>query len=239
MEKITKNDEKIVFKHKASETLANSIRRYLNQVPVLAVDEIEITKNDSALYDETLAHRIGLIPLKSENLKKNPEEEITLEAKGEKKVYSGDFEGKVKIVYENMLLTQLLKNQGLKLKAFVRAGKGTEHSKFSPGLMFYRKISEISLDKNLLEEVEQILPDKELSEKGNKIIIKDDGEKEIADVCEGIASKRKKEVSIKFEDELVITVESFGQMSPENMVKKSIEVLKKDLESVSKGIEKL
>lgn len=231
-----KNNEKIVFKHNISETLANSIRRYLNQIQVLAVDEIEITKNDSALYDETLAHRIGLIPLKSEKIKKNPETEMTLEAKGEKIVYSGEMEGGAEVVYEKMPITQLLKNQELKIKAFVKAGKGVEHSKFSPGLIFYRKVSEILLDKDLEKDLKGILSSENIQEKGGKISVIDDGEKEIADVCEGIASKRGKKADINFKDELVVTVESFGQMSPENMFKKSIDVLKEDLKVISKKI---
>lgn len=64
MKKIEKSQDQVVFTIDTEETVANSIRRYVNQIPVLAIDEIEIEKNDSALYDETIAHRIGLIPLK-------------------------------------------------------------------------------------------------------------------------------------------------------------------------------
>ena len=65
MKKIEKSENQIVFSAEMEETLANSIRRYINHIPTLAIDEVEISKNDSALYDETIAHRIGLIPIKS------------------------------------------------------------------------------------------------------------------------------------------------------------------------------
>ena len=66
MKQIEKNENKIVFETEIEDSLANAIRRYVNHVPTLAIDEIEITKNDSPLYDEMIANRIGLIPLKSE-----------------------------------------------------------------------------------------------------------------------------------------------------------------------------
>jgi DNA-directed RNA polymerase alpha subunit len=55
MKKIEKNENQIIFTAGMNETIANSIRRYIGQIPVLAIDEVEISKNDSALYDETIA----------------------------------------------------------------------------------------------------------------------------------------------------------------------------------------
>jgi len=64
MELIEKKENQITFIAEADERLMNSIRRYVNQIPVLAFDEVVISRNDSPLYDETIAHRMGLIPLK-------------------------------------------------------------------------------------------------------------------------------------------------------------------------------
>ena len=64
METIEKTKTRIGFITNIDESLANAIRRSSSEIPVLAIEEVEFHKNDSALYDEILAHRIGLIPLK-------------------------------------------------------------------------------------------------------------------------------------------------------------------------------
>jgi len=239
MKKIEKTGNQIVFTAEINETLANSIRRYINQIPVLAVDEIEISKNDSALYDETIAHRIGLIPLKMENAVAKKPGKLKLDVKKEGMVYSRELKGNPAVVYKNIPITTLNNNQELQLVATVRAGKGSEHSKFLPGLMFYRNVTKITLDKEFCEEIKKVCPGVEILEKGDKIIIIDNKKREITDVCEGIANKNEKKAEINTTNELVITVESFGQMGAEDIFKKSIGTLKKDLITMAKEIGKI
>lgn len=236
MKKLEKTENQVVFTAEISETIANSIRRYVSQVPIAAIDEVEISRNDSALYDETIAHRLGLVPLKSKKGKKQGK--LKLELKKEGVIYSGDLKGDFEVVYEKIPITVLSDKQEVKLVVTTKTGKGSEHAKFSPGLMFYRFVSEIAIDKDFYEEIKKVCPDAKIKEKGNKVIIIDDGKKEVADVCKGLIKKAGKKADIEEKNELVITVESFGQTSPENVFLSSIEVLKKDLSSLGKSFNK-
>ncbi|HTY44037.1 MAG TPA: DNA-directed RNA polymerase subunit D [Patescibacteria group bacterium] len=239
MKIVEKTENQIAFTADIDESLANAIRRYVSEVPTLAIDEVEIFKNDSPLYDETIAHRMGLIPLKMEKgITDKSQITLKLVASDEGFVYSGKLEGNAKIVYEKIPITSLNKGQELEIVATAKLGKGNEHSKFSPGLMFYRHVLEITLDKSLSEKVKRLCPNAEIKEKGDKLIIIDDKRKDIADICEGIAEKAKKKAETKPTGDLLITVESFGQMDPEEIFKKSIDVLRKDLAEIEKKISK-
>ncbi|MFX0174232.1 MAG: DNA-directed RNA polymerase subunit D, partial [Candidatus Hodarchaeota archaeon] len=48
-------------------TFANTLRRMImTEVPTMAIDEVIIIENTTPLYDEIVAHRLGLIPLKTD-----------------------------------------------------------------------------------------------------------------------------------------------------------------------------
>ena len=235
MKKIEQTSNQIIFSAEMDETLANSIRRYVNHIPMVAIDEVEISKNDSALYDETVAHRIGLIPLKEGKVK---EGKLKLETKKEGIVHSGDFEGNIDLVHKDIPITILSSGQEMQIEATTKVGTGSEHSKFSPGLMFYRNVTEVSLDKEFKEDVEKVCPNAKITEKGDRIIVRDDGKEDIADVCEGIANKQRKEAEVKVEGEVIVTIESFGQIDSEEVFKRAIDNLKKDLKEVEKLVSK-
>src|SRR3989344_1691836 len=166
MEIIEKKDNQIVFKEKIEDSLANAIRRYIFEIPVLAVEELEIHKNDSPLYDETIAHRVGLIPLKMDKTF-NDKTEIKLKLSTTKEgfVLSEELKGGADVAYNKIPITSLNKGQELELVETAKLGKGSEHSKFTPGLMFYRNSAEITVGKEILDEIKKIAPHAEIKEK--------------------------------------------------------------------------
>ncbi len=235
MKQIQKKENAIVISAELLESLANAIRRYVNEISVFAIEEVEISKNDSPLYDETIAHRIGLVPIKMGGNLDEKKTKLKLESKKEGFVYSGELKG-AEIVYDKIPLTALSKGQEISLTATGKFGKGSEHAKFSPGLMFYREICELEIDKSLSEEIKRACPNNETKEKANKIIILDNLKEGVEDRCEVICQKKNKTLKIKKTNELVILLESFGQFSAEGLFKKAIDTLKKDLVELEKKI---
>jgi len=238
MKLINKKDNQITFTAEVEESLANAIRRYMNQIPVLAVDEVEISRNDSPLYDETIAHRIGLIPLKTDKaVNKKSSAKLKLDTKREGMIFSDELKGNAKIVYGGIPITTLNKGQELNIVAIVKGGKGADHAKFSPGLMFYRNVVDVKLEKDCPKEVVDICPKKVFDFEGNKVVVRDSSECDMCESCIEVCRKHKKDsVKLVPTKELVITLESFGQLSVEEIFKKAVEILKKDLAEVSKKI---
>lgn len=237
MNLIEKKEYELTFVTETNESLMNAIRRYVNHVPVLAVDEVEIVKNDSPLYDETIAHRFGLLPLKMKGVKKG-EVSLKLSTSKEGYVYSDDVKGETEVVYKKAPITYLTNGQELELSATAILGKGIEHAKFSPGMIFYRNVAEVGVDKEIGEKIKSTVPNVEMKIKGDKTIIVDNKKQTVLDACENFCAETGKVPEVVFQEELVVTVESFGQLNPEEILKEAVGELKKDLDEFSKKLGK-
>ena len=113
---------------KADHAFANSMRRMIiDEVPTMAIEDVEFKKNDSILYDEIVAHRLGLIPLSTNLQDYNLTEKCTCKGAGcakcqldltlktkasgvidASKIKSKD--PKVVPVYDEMIITKLMGN---------------------------------------------------------------------------------------------------------------------------------
>lgn len=238
METINQKPNQITFKEEIDESLANALRRYLNEILVIAIDEIDISKNDSPLYDETIAHRIGLIPFKMDK-KFGPKTELIVKLKTKKEgmVYSGEIKGEVEPVFDKIPLTFLNKGQEIEITGTAKVGKGSKHTKFSPGILFYKEGVDIKIDKCCPKEIIDICPKGVFEEKDSRVVVKNVMKCDMCELCTDYCEKAGKDyIRITPTKELIITVESFGQMNVQDILKKSIEFLKKDLEEVSKKL---
>jgi DNA-directed RNA polymerase subunit D len=132
---------------------ANALRRIcLNGVPVFAIDTVDIIENSSVLADEGLAHRLALIPLKtdlsrfvepskceckSETGCSNCRVMLVLdtdESDTTRTVLSNELTSEdedVKPVSDKIPIIQLAPGQRVKLEAYARLGRGEEHAKWN------------------------------------------------------------------------------------------------------------
>ncbi|MGA2875977.1 MAG: DNA-directed RNA polymerase subunit D [Nitrososphaerales archaeon] len=133
---------------------ANAIRRIaISQVPTMAIDDVVILENSSVMFDELVAHRLGLIPLKTDLNRYNLPEEcdcknalgcqkcrvlLVLDAEASDKVRtvnSSDLvseDPETKPIADSIPIVKLAPGQKIKLEAYARLGKGSEHAKWQP-----------------------------------------------------------------------------------------------------------
>ena len=252
---LKKDDTKVSFQiSKINPSIANAIRRYiLAYVPTMAIDEIEFKKNGSALYDEMLALRLGLTPLKTDlksyKLWEGKEADrphsaqyelkLTMKAEGPCTVYASDLKSqdpKVVPAIEKTIITKLLEGQEIELIATARLGQGKEHAKFTAGLAIYRGIPQLTTTKDsnvaaVLEKLSEVV-----EKKGTGLQIKDLTRWNEAheDICEmnGI------EVTSSTED-FIFTIESWGQLAPGEILTKAIEMFDSKINDFEASVKKL
>ena len=137
----------------ASPAFANGFRRaMIGEVPTLAIEDVRIYDNTSAFFDEMLAHRLGLIPIKTDLSTYSIKEKcscggagcpgcmvtFTLSVEGPKTVLSGDLipqDPNATPVYDNIPIVKLTKGQKLVIEAHAVLNTGREHAKWQPTLV--------------------------------------------------------------------------------------------------------
>ena len=144
LEITNENDEKISVKIKGVPLqYANALRRIcLNGVPIYAVESIDILENSSVLADEGVAHRVGLIPLKtdlsaSKDGNENDKIMLTLDSgvsDETRTILSGELKSQDESVIptsNDIPIVTLAPGQSIKFEAYARLGKGTEHARWN------------------------------------------------------------------------------------------------------------
>lgn len=150
--------------------LVNAIRRIMiAEVPSMAIDDVLIVENSSFIYDEVLAHRLGLIPLITDlDSFVKPEDcdcgeplgcgrcravlLLDVEAKDSIRiVYSSDLKPDpsnptVRPVNPSIPIAKLAPGQRIKLEAYARLGVGLQHAKWqSVTVCYHRYIASITI----------------------------------------------------------------------------------------------
>jgi DNA-directed RNA polymerase subunit D len=243
-----KQGNKMTFLIKDSTpAFVNMLRKtIIDEVPTMAIEGVEFSKNSSALYDEIIAHRLGLIPFTTDlDSYVLPEEcsckgegcskcslQLSLKAKGPGYVYSSDIKSKdpkVVSVYPKTPIVKLIKGQTLEFEATATLGKGKEHAKWCPALCFYRYSPVLEIKKGVKDPkaVSDVCPMNIFSAKNNELIL--NKEKVInCHLCCACTDIDPEHIKLNESDkDFVLTIESWGQLKPKDIVSKAIEIMVK------------
>jgi DNA-directed RNA polymerase subunit D len=261
IEVIDLKPKKLVIKINGIEPhLVNSIRRIMiSELPKLAIDDVVIYDNTSALFDEIIAHRLGLIPIPTDLSLLNFRDECICKGKGcpsctvrytlskenEGTVYSGDLqpaEESWAIKEDNIPIVELYKDQRLILEVEAILGSAKNHAKWqsviSPG---YRFNPIIEIDKKRIDEIKEFindLPTDLVTLKNDKLEINDITK---MPVLESYIDKEKmKFIKIKRDpNNIIFNFETDGSMEAKKALIKSIEILKEKYKEFGKLLKKI
>ena len=248
---ISKDDSKAtLLLSKVNPVLVNTLRRLImDEVPTLAIEDCEFTKNDSALYDEVIAHRLGLVPLKTDLKSYDLKEDckckgkgcsicqvyLSLNAKGPVTVMASDLkckDPKVKAIFPDMPIVKLLKGQKLEVDMVATLGVGRQHSKWTPSLVYYRYYPKLNISnvKNP-NKAKEVCPKDVFDVKNGKLVVKN---LEACDLCEECV---KYDVTVEGkEDEIIMFIESWGQLKLKEILTSAIEIFEKKLNNINKEL---
>ena len=155
VEVVEKSNVRIVVRfNNVPRQYVNSLRRLaISEVPTLAIDDVVILENSSVMHDEAVAHRLGLIPLRTDPGRFVMPSDcdckstlgcskcrvlLVLDAEASDKtmiVTSSELVSEdemIKPISKDIPIIVLAPNQKLKFEAYARLGIGKDHAKWQP-----------------------------------------------------------------------------------------------------------
>ena len=238
----------------------NSLRRImLSELPKLAVDNVVIYDNTSALFDEIISHRLGLIPIPTDlsllTFKENcvckgkgcPNCTVryTLSKEGEGTIYSGDLQASEKswkITEDKIPIVRLYGDQRLILELEAVLGRGRDHAKWQSVLApAFRMDVTIEFDKSKTEDVKNIinkLPEGIADIKNDKIILKNET---MLPALESVIEKEKINFISVTRDPTKITFsfETDGSLTAKDAIVESANILEQKYKEFAKQLKAL
>jgi DNA-directed RNA polymerase subunit D len=232
-------------------SFANALRRsILSEVPVLAIDDVNIYDNTSVLFDEQLALRLGLIPLKADMssyvLSKDCscggagcascQVTLSVSAEGPKTVYSGDMvssDPDLAPVDKTIPIVELKEKHKIVVEAVARLGTGRSHAKWQAGVASgYKNLPVITIgDCDGCEKCITVCPRNILKMAGNKVKVTDILDCSMCRLCEEECESKAITVGESL-DSFVMTFETSGNITASQLAIEAANSIKKRSEQL-------
>lgn len=131
----------------ANEAVANTLRRAMMvKVPTLSIQSLDVVKNESGLFDEVLANRVGQVPFTiPENVEGGDTVHVALKQEGPGTVLAEDLKAdndEAEPVNPETVIVELKEDQELEFEAEAELGRGDRHAKHQGGTVGYEKIDD-------------------------------------------------------------------------------------------------
>jgi DNA-directed RNA polymerase subunit D len=230
---------------------ANAIRRIIMlDVPTIAIEEVIMIENTTAIFDEYIAHRLGLIPLSSDVDDLNRIEDCDCEMNGcnmctvglsitqetdrvnSKMVYSRDLEPldhRIYPIQEEIPIMKMGPDQRLILEAIARFGTGREHSKWIPaGTLGYQYLPVIDIknDVTFEKDVADACPRNVFDFNDDKLTVKDLYNCNLCQLCVEKANESGGGVKVYGDDKhILFNIVGTGGLYIDQIVVKASEIL--------------
>lgn len=237
----------------SSPAFANTLRRYiLGSVPTMAIQDVIIENNTSGLFDEIIAHRMGLIPLEFDAKVFGPKNECTckgegcpkcqvtlvLDKKGPASVYTRDMkstDASVKPTSDDIPIVELLENQAIKLEAVAELNYGSVHAKHQAAAVGYKYYPKVTLTgKGDPQKAMDSCPKNVFGEKSGKVSVANQSNCNMCMKC--IESGA---TNISHDDTMfAFTLESTSGLSPIDVLKTALDMIVTDAKNMVDEIKK-
>jgi DNA-directed RNA polymerase subunit D len=213
----------------------------------------------SPLFDETVAHRLGLIPIPTDLKLFGPRNQCkcngegcpsctimySLKKMGSCTVYSRDLEPvsgdkKLHIKDENIPIVKLGKGQALLIYATAQLGTGKDHAKWSVTHgVGYKYFPEVEIDSKKCDKQGgclKICPKKILKRGGKNEIVAEDVENcTICRACEEFCKDKNAIKVSHIPDKFIFRFETDGSLSAKDTLKYALDLLIEKFEELEKG----
>lgn len=231
----------------------------LSELPKLAIENVIIYDNTTALFDEIISHRLGMIPIPTDLSLLNFRDDCacnnegcpsctvryTLSKEGEGMVYSGDLQANEEswaIKEDRVPIVELFNNQRLILEVEAILGRGRDNAKWqpiiAPGYRFNPTISFDQKDKEDVEAFVKELPEGIVTMKKNTLELHDT--RDLA-VLESYLQKEKIDfITVTLdENNIQFHFQTDGSLDPKDALASSLQIFEEKIEEFEKHLKKL
>jgi DNA-directed RNA polymerase subunit D len=238
--------------------LMNALRRVIiAETPSMAIEEVVILENQTPLFDEIIAHRLGLVPLTTNFDTYVLSSECTCEGAGCHLCQAG-FTMEVEATEDGYIATtgdlkpqdpdivpvsdkipiaKMAKGQRIVVEAYARLGIGQDHAKWQPvSTMAYKMIPHVEVDPKKCEGCEECVEAcfRQVFEmQDNKAVVVDEMNCTLCNLC--VETCDVQAITVTYdENSFIVTIESTGAASPEQIVDKGLDVFRNKYEELIK-----